>query len=330
MNLVSIVLPAYNREKFLPNAFNSIREQSYQDWELIIIDDGSTDDSLAILNQLVSTLNNPVKLIQQKNAGPAVARNTGIKEAKGDFIAFFDSDDYWLPHHLSDCLNAFQEHSEIDWVYAACKRIDFVTQKVVLESTFYNSSVPNPLFSLNSRVFDKLHIINDEDAASLQIMQGIDSGLQNSVIRREVFTKFLLPEFRIGEDRLFILMALKENFTLAFIDNIHVHYNVHDENISDTSAGDDRFDRRIIAMKRLLESYEQAHNYVKLNNKEQKILNKRLALDYFWKLGYSLQYQAGYFADALSSYRTALKLCPYNVKFWKTYLIAVVKYRLRF
>jgi tetratricopeptide (TPR) repeat protein len=137
-----------------------------------------------------------------------------------------------------------------------------------------------------------------------------------------------LPEFRIGEDRLFILMALKANFTLAFIDNIHVLYNVHDENISDTSAGDERFDRRIVAMHRLLESYEQAEKYVHLNKKEHRNLHKRLALDYFWKLGYSLQQQAGYYSDALYSYKKAIKLYPFSFKFWKTYCVNLFKYKI--
>lgn len=329
MNLVSIVLPTYNRKRFLETAFKSIKEQTYENWELIIVDDGSSDGSMALLTQLKSSVTNTVTVIQQDNAGPAVARNAGIRQAIGVFIAFFDSDDYWLPHHLNDCISAFEHHPEIDWVYGACKRIDFVTKVVVLESTFYNNSVPNPLFSLNAKVFEKLHIIDDENAARCQIIEGIDSGLQNSVIKATVFNKFVLPEFRIGEDRLFILMALKSHFTLAFIDNIHVHYNVHDDNLSDTSAGDERFDRRIVAMRRLLTSYEHAHDYVELNSKEQKYLNKRLALDYFWKLGYSLQYQAGYYKDAINTYKIALNLCPYTFKFWKTYLFALMQYKLK-
>lgn len=329
MHLVSIILPTYNRRKFLEQAFASIKAQLHTHWELIIVDDGSTDGSEALIPSLMQGIEDKVSFIQQENQGPAIARNTGIKLAKGDFIAFFDSDDEWLPHHLSDCIKAFTKYPEISWVYAACKRMDFITQEVVLESTFYTSNKPNPLFSLNAEVDGSLHIIQDENAACCQIFNGIDSGLQNSVIKKAVFNQFLLPEFRIGEDRLFILMALKANFTLAFIDNIHVLYNVHDENISDTSAGDERFDRRIVAMQRLLESYEQANNYVQLNNKEQKALNTRLALDYFWKLGYSLQQQACYYFDAISTYKKAIKLCPFRYKFWKTYLSALLKYKLQ-
>ncbi len=329
MDLVSIILPTYNRQKFLAQAFASIRAQLHTHWELIIVDDGSSDDSAELISALVEGIEDKVRFIQQENQGPAVARNTGIKLAKGDYIAFFDSDDEWLAHHLSDSIVAFTKHPEISWVYAACKRIDFSTQEVVLESTFYTNNKPNPLFNLKAKIDGNLHIIQDKNAACCQIFDGIDSGLQNSVIKKAVFDEFLLPEYRIGEDRLFILMALKANFTLAFIDNIHVLYNVHDENISDTSAGDERFDRRIVAMQRLLESYEQANNYVHLNNKEKKALNTRLALDYFWKLGYSLQQQAGYYDDAIATYKKAIKLCPLSYKFWKTYLSALLKYKFK-
>lgn len=320
MNLVSIVLPTNNRKKFLTEAFKSVENQEYENWELIIVDDGSSDGSIELVADLKKSVSNSVRIIQQENAGPTVGINAGILEARGEFIAFFDSDDYWLPHHLSDCMAVFEQHSEIDWVYGACKQVNCFTKETILDNTFYNNGIPNSLFSLKSTVFDKLHIISDENSLECQIMSGIDSCLQSSVIKAYVFRQIILPDFKFGEDRILILMGLKAHFTLAFIDNVHVHCNVPD---------DDRFDRRIIAMRRFLESYENAHYHLSLNDKEQSMLNKRLALDYFWKLGYSLQYQAGYYSDALDSYKKALKLFPYKFKFWKTYLSSMLEYKIK-
>jgi glycosyltransferase involved in cell wall biosynthesis len=323
--LVSIVMPTYNRERFIQIAFDSLRSQTYTNWELIIIDDGSSDKTEQLIEVETKKTSNSVKYIKQNNSGPAIARNRGIDLASGEFIAFFDSDDQWLPHHLKDSIDAMLQHPTISWVYSACRRINTQTQNTILESTFYTSGQANPLFSLHSHRFGDLYIIDDDNAAAVQIFDGIDSGLQNSVMRSHIFSNLRLPPFRIGEDRLFIVMALKHGFTLAFIDNIHVLYNVHDGNTSDTVNNDDRYERRIDSMQRLMESYDRASEYAELNKNELSVLNKRLALDYFWKLGFSLQWQSGNYADALVSYRKALTLQPFAVSMWKSYLVALVK-----
>src|SRR3712207_6270965 len=95
---VSIILPTYNRAKFLPQAFGSIRSQTWTDWELIIVDDGSTDETPEFLKELTANFQQPVRYICQENQGAYGARNTGLDHAIGKYIAFFDSDDLWLPH----------------------------------------------------------------------------------------------------------------------------------------------------------------------------------------------------------------------------------------
>ena len=102
--MISIIIPAYNASETIINAVKSVFSQTYKDWELIIIDDGSKDNTLAVLNLFFKTLSendlNKIKLIQQINQGPSVARNTGIKLSKGKHIAFLDSDDEWVDNKL--------------------------------------------------------------------------------------------------------------------------------------------------------------------------------------------------------------------------------------
>jgi len=93
---VSVILPTYNRAVFLPDAFASVVAQSYLNLELIVVDDGSTDDSPAVLDRLASAYGRPLKIVRQPNAGAYAARNTGLDHATGDMVAFFDSDDLWL------------------------------------------------------------------------------------------------------------------------------------------------------------------------------------------------------------------------------------------
>ena len=97
--LVSIVTPAHNAGKFVADAVNSVLKQTYKNWEMIVVDDASEDDTLEVLKQFSSK---QIKVIElKKNSGAAVARNTGIEAAKGRFICFLDADDIWLPDKLA-------------------------------------------------------------------------------------------------------------------------------------------------------------------------------------------------------------------------------------
>src|SRR5437762_11880112 len=96
---VSIILPTYNRSKFLPQALASIRGQTFADWELIVVDDGSSDDTGELVRALTADVRQSVRYGYQQNQGAYAARNTGLDLARGRYVAFFDSDDVWLPHH---------------------------------------------------------------------------------------------------------------------------------------------------------------------------------------------------------------------------------------
>ncbi len=102
---ISIIMPCYNGEAFIAEAIESIFKQSLKDFELIVVDDGSTDSSCAMLEGY----KDKIVLISQINQGVSAARNRGIKEAKGDYIAFLDCDDYWAPDFLQKMLNAMDD-----------------------------------------------------------------------------------------------------------------------------------------------------------------------------------------------------------------------------
>ncbi|MDW7695822.1 glycosyltransferase family A protein [Flammeovirgaceae bacterium SG7u.111] len=93
----SIILPTYNRANFLPKAIESVLSQTHTSWELIIVDDGSTDNTKEIITEYKDER---IKYIYQENAERSAARNNGIKNAKGEYICFLDSDDFYLPDHL--------------------------------------------------------------------------------------------------------------------------------------------------------------------------------------------------------------------------------------
>ena len=105
--LVSIVMPAHNCERFVEEAIRSVATQTYGNWELIVVDDCSTDKTVEIVNKYVS---DRVKLIRMdQNRGAAIARNTGVTEARGEYLAFIDADDLWLPEKLERQVKFMQE-----------------------------------------------------------------------------------------------------------------------------------------------------------------------------------------------------------------------------
>jgi len=124
--LVSIITPSYNSSKFIEETIASVQAQTYSYWEMLITDDGSTDNSFEIIKKICKK-DSRIKLFSIKNAGPAVARNNSIKHAKGKYIAFIDSDDLWMSEFLSTSIK-FITKSE-GFIFSSYKRCNETTLK---------------------------------------------------------------------------------------------------------------------------------------------------------------------------------------------------------
>lgn len=111
--MVSVVIPTFNRAHFLREAIDSILAQSVPVYEIIVVDDGSTDETQSV----VKAYKGPVRYLWQKNQGPSAARNHGIREAKGDWIAFLDSDDLWVPRKNQIQTEFLQQNPHLDFVF---------------------------------------------------------------------------------------------------------------------------------------------------------------------------------------------------------------------
>src|SRR6185369_4654551 len=113
--LVSIIMPAYNAGKYIADSIRSVLAQTYSNWELIVVDDGSTDDTAAIVQDFTKR-EGRVRYIYQENGRLGKARNTGVRNSQGDLIAFLDSDDLWIETKLELQLRALREQNA-DLVY---------------------------------------------------------------------------------------------------------------------------------------------------------------------------------------------------------------------
>jgi len=115
---VSVIIPAYNSEKFIRRAIDSVLAQTHPAAEIIVVDDGSTDNT----GEIVQSYGPPVQYLHQENAGPGAARNAGIRAARGDWIAFLDHDDEWLPEKLQVQLDLLQRHPDLVWATSNFQR----------------------------------------------------------------------------------------------------------------------------------------------------------------------------------------------------------------
>ena len=129
MPLVSVIIPAYNSGRYLDEAVQSVIAQTFTDWECIVVDDGSTEDL-----SRVEAVDSRVRLVRQKNQGVAVARNVGVANSTGEYIAFLDHDDIWLPQKLEIQIKAMESNAKIGACYVHYDEVDSVGARRAIPS----------------------------------------------------------------------------------------------------------------------------------------------------------------------------------------------------
>jgi len=156
MPYISVIIPVYNQAHYIRDAVKSVATQTYTDWELVVVDDGSTDNSPSVLSELASSVPR-TSVIRQENQGRAAARNTGLEAAAGSLIVFLDADDQLYPHKLERQVTFLQEHPDVGVVYSDVMLCDETGQELVrhslanmphhpsgriVESLFLRNSIP--------------------------------------------------------------------------------------------------------------------------------------------------------------------------------------------
>jgi glycosyltransferase involved in cell wall biosynthesis len=327
---VSILLPTYNRARFLPEAFASIRGQTLADWELIIVDDGSTDETGAEVDALRRSVDQPVICVRQDNAGPYAARNRALDLATGTCVAFYDSDDIWLPQHLSNAVRALDAAPSVDWVYAACRIVDYGSGEVITSDTFRVNGRPRPFRRLRSSRTDGMHVFDDPRTVEWALRYGLYCGLQNSVVRRSVFdaVRFQTSYRNEAEDQLFLIRALKRGHRLGYLDDVHVQYQVHDANSSASAIGQNA-EHRLRVHQPVARGFEDLMSEFDWSPGERRALLKRIQREHFWHIGYAILWQNGRRVEALDAFRRGLRFWPWSPPAWKTYLLARLRLGLR-
>ncbi len=205
----SIVIPCFNCAETIESTLVSVQSQTVTDWEAICVDDGSSDDTIVILERLAKK-DSRIRILQQTNAGPSRARNNGVDQAQGDIVAFLDADDLWLPGKLASVANAFRSH-----VDAAFGRIVFF--RFEDEGDVTTSSV-RPGF------------------AELQDFLGENPvcTLSNLSVKRSVFLESggFDETMRFSEDLEWLIRGLVNGLKLVATNDLHVRYRTSDAGLS--------------------------------------------------------------------------------------------------
>jgi glycosyltransferase involved in cell wall biosynthesis len=208
--LISVVMPAYNSSKFIGEAAESALKQTYQNIELIIVDDGSTDNTLAVAEDL-SDKDKRVKVYSIPPAGrPSVPRNYAISKAEGEYIAFLDSDDVWTKNKLKDQLDVLRNNPDAGFVYSVSKTFGDVN----LFSPYYEVL---PLFFRAAR--------RREDLLKIGNTIPLSSTVVKAELLREAGGFDEDPELKVEDYDLWLRLSSMRPF--IFIPKLHVYYRIH-------------------------------------------------------------------------------------------------------
>ncbi len=205
--LFSVIIPAYNCEKYLYKCLDSLLFQKYNNYELIIINDGSTDNTLKIINEYNSKFNKKIKIITKNNEGVSAARNDGMKNAKGKYITFIDCDDYVSTNYFNDMEDMIKINKDIDlYNFGFFSEVENKHGKMISQDIINYKEV-----LYNSRKDIKENLISLYDNTMLY-------NPVNKIYRRSIIEKFQIqfPNYDWGED---------VEFNRLYLNNINSFYN---------------------------------------------------------------------------------------------------------
>lgn len=224
MVFFSVVIPSFNRSGMTADAVNSVLGQTFHDVEIIVVDDGSTDDT----DEVLTEFGDRIIYHKQANSGVAAARNQGVALSTGRYICYLDSDDIWHPEKLSICKNAIDAHPEIAFLFS-----DFHKHDITLPEpyTVSNSDMFPYIYNLATNQEGELYTIEGEALLKL-LFKGYPLYPSTFAIRRDVHDHFRWdPGILKSEDFNFVLKVSRK-YSFAYLSASLTTVRVHDSNKS--------------------------------------------------------------------------------------------------
>lgn len=231
-DLVSIITPTYNSKKYIDKTLNSILDQEYHNWELIIVDDNSSDGTIEYINEKYKD-DRIITIALSVNSGAAVTRNTGINIAKGRFIAFIDSDDMWQKNKLSNQIN-FMIKNDYAFTYTFFDRVnenvDYVSTSKAPAKIVYKDLLKNTAIGCSTVILDKSKI---KDVSMPLIRKGQDTATWLKILKsglvahclEESLTLYTIRRNSISSNK---FLALKRTWNIyRNVENLSLVYSAY-------------------------------------------------------------------------------------------------------
>jgi glycosyltransferase involved in cell wall biosynthesis len=209
-DLVSIIMPSYNSEKYILESITSIINQSYSNWELLIIDDYSKDKTLNIVSNYCKNDNRIKLYVNEKNLGSAISRNIGIKKSSGRYIAFLDSDDLWHQDKLSKQVNfmrlnkysfTYSYYSQIDEQGLLLKNINNLPEKVSYISTLKSNKIGCLTAIYDKEFFGKVYMENLQKRQDLTLWLKLLRENNNAYCCKEILANYRIRKNSLSSNK---------------------------------------------------------------------------------------------------------------------------------
>ena len=304
MAKISIIIPTYNYAQYICEAIESVLNQTYKDFKIIVIDDGSTDNTKEVIKPYL----NKMKYIYQQNSGPSAARNRGIQEAKGEYIAFLDADDIWLPQKLELQIKFMEKEKEVGLIFSDMILFNekgIIKNSFLKEKLFFNKLSIKPLSSTEKVIYD--NVFN-------ALLQENFIPTNTVIVKKECFNKvgfFDKTLFSVEDRDMWLRIGLF--YDIGFINFPLVLTRFHETNISANQE---------LALKSRLKVMKKFLNYSNLPIKSKKIIKQTINKIYF-DLGY-LYFTYEKFPLSRIYFRKFLKENPFIFKPWIYILLSVL------
>lgn len=239
--MISIIVPVYNSEKYLKRCIESILSQTYKDWELILVNDGSSDKS-GVICELYVKLDSRIHCFNQKNTGASIARRNGIRYSKGEYISFMDSDDYIDPLYLETLFDASIEH------HAYISACDIYKHKENVKIEYCNNQ--------HGTILKERELFN-------RFFNYDFWGFPGKIYHKSVFKDVYIPPYTLNEDYVVMLQIFNKYKRMAFVDSPLYHYMIHENSLSNQKISKRALDEYY--NKAWAYDYSQKHmtNYIK-------------------------------------------------------------------
>ena len=316
--LISIIVPIYNRDSYVEQLINTVKNQTYKNWELLLIDDNSSDKTARNIAFFAEN-DQRIKCVKNKHAkGASGARNTGLDIASGDYIAYQDSDDEWIQEHLATMVYYLEKYpNEIDLMSANPLRKNRSSGEVYSYDEI-------DLRSMTTEKLENAYVFDSKKTFEFQLFGRIIT-TQCIVAKREKIKALRWNEnLKAATDNLYNLNIAYDQVKIGHLQEYHSVYWAHDDNITNCGGNHDNV-RMEAVQKNFIEYWRIVLREFKLTKYQKAFAKKNLSETLAWHYAYGTLEPQGKYAECIPVYLEAFLIYPQNYRTLSSFFKSILK-----